>query len=499
MNFLFTVINNTTIRFFAAIICLVIFSSSTVGQEIKDKGNIQKRFTILGLGDSITEGGATFQTYLFPLWEKLFTAGYNFDFIGPNINKCRIGTLSCGGFGGRNAEFLEAHIDSIYRKYPADIVLLHAGHNHFETENPIGGIIAAQESIIQKIRKINPGVKIMVAQVITSGKLPKYSYIPELNKNIAKMVKRQNSQNVVLVNQAKDFDWQQYTISDKVHPNAAGAEKMADIWFAALKKILAPAEQIFTPEILTYKKLDSGDLKLHIFKPKNFKKGEKRAAIVYFFGGGWSFGTPLQFYRECAYYASKGMVAITADYRISYLHKTTPFESVEDAKDAIRWLRQNAARLNLDPNRIAASGSSAGGHLAAATGILRDANPKQAAFCSKPNLLLLYYPVIDNSEKGYGSAEMKKRYMEISPLQNIDASTPPTLFIVGTKDPLIPVQTANEFKTEMEKYGVDCELCLFEGAVHPIFLYAKPLTADFYQIRKISDHFLQKYGYLNNH
>lgn len=478
------------------VICLFLFSSALGGQERKDKENTRKRFTVLGLGDSITEGGENFQSYLFPLWEKLYATGYHFDFIGPNSCKCRIGSINNAGFSGKSAEFLDAHIDSIYQKYQADIVLLHSGHNHFESEKPIAGIIAAQESIIRKIRAINPNVKILVAQVIPSGKLPKYSYIPELNKSIANMVKCQNSDNVLLVNQAKGFDWKEYTLSDQVHPNAAGAEKIAKMWFKALIKILAPSEIGFKPEILTYKQTDSGDLKLHIFKPNDMKGREKRPAIIYFFGGGWEVGTPLQFYRECAYYSSKGMVAISVEYRISYLHKTTPFESVEDAKDALRWLRKNAAQWNIDPNRIAAAGASAGGHLAAATGTLKEANAKKTDINSKPNLLLLYYPVIDNSANGFGTEEMKKRYKEISPLHNIDSTTPPVLFILGTKDPLIPEQTAVEFTKKMEQSGVYCELHLYEGAGHPLFFYTKPLTDDFYKIRKESDEFLEKYGYL---
>ena len=103
----------------------------------------QPRFTIMGVGDSITEGGDYFTCYLFPLWEKLFTAGYTFDFIGPRESKCRIGTLKHGGFSGKTVEFLDAKIDSLYRLYPADIVLLHAGHNHFVEEEPVDGMIAA--------------------------------------------------------------------------------------------------------------------------------------------------------------------------------------------------------------------------------------------------------------------------------------------------------------------------------------------------------------------
>ncbi len=472
---------------------LGLYSCSKNKQE-QEKTENAKRITILGLGDSITEGGKTFHSYLFPLWERLFTAGYHVDFIGPRSSNCRIGKINHCGFSGKSAEFLETQIDSIYRIYPADMVLLHSGHNHFNTENPVDGIISAHQSIIEKILAINPDAKIIEAKVIESGKLPKYSYIPELNKRIEKMVEDLNLPNVTLVDQSKDFNWEIHSISDKVHPNPDGAELMADVWFKALQKILPAPEESYNPEIVSYKNTEQGNLNLHVFTSKDFDNKEKHPAIVFFFAGGWNLGTPLQFYRECAYYASKGFVAISADYRIKYLNHTTPFESVEDAKDAIRWIRKNADKWNIDPNRIVAAGSSAGGHLAAATGTLKE-NGKTGDY--KPNLMLLYYPVIDNSENGYGTDTIKSRYREISPLHNIDFTTPPALFILGTKDPLIPVKTAEAFQTQMEENGVDCELHLMEGAGHPIFYYAKDLTPEFYTIRKLTDDFLLRYGYFN--
>lgn len=229
---------------------LLCCSVATTGQEKK-----QERFTLMGLGDSITEGADFFTCYLYPLWEKLFTAGYQFDFIGPRESKCRIGTLNHCGFSGKNVEFLASKIDSLYRLYPADIVLLHAGHNHFAEEKPVSGMIASYKSIINTILAINPEARILVAQAIPSGKLPKYSYIPELNEKIAEMVAGLNSGQVFLVNQAQDFDWRKYTVHDKVHPNEAGAEKMAAVWFEALKKVLAPSEMAFSPEIIGYKKI----------------------------------------------------------------------------------------------------------------------------------------------------------------------------------------------------------------------------------------------------
>ncbi|MDR2037607.1 MAG: alpha/beta hydrolase fold domain-containing protein [Bacteroidales bacterium] len=477
--------------------CCILFLSAfislyTYGQTAKG----QKRFTIMGLGDSLTAGGDYFHSYLFPLWERLFIAGYSFDFIGPRSGKCRIGSLNHSGFSGKNAEYLDAHIDSIYHKYPADFVLLHAGHNHFDTEKPVTGIISAYQSIIRKIKSINPDVYILVAEVVTSGKLPKYSYIPGLNLEIERMVKEMNDDHVILVDHATGFDWKQHTINDMVHPNRQGAEKMADQWFEAMKNILAPSGQAFHPRMVTYKTLDTGEeLKLHIFMPDHLRKKQKRPVIVFFFGGGWALGTPLQFYRECAYYTSKGMVAVSAEYRISYMHKSSPFESFEDAKDVIEWLRTNASEYHIDPGKIAAAGASAGGHLAAALGTIQDTGRKSKV-SYRPDLLLLYYPVVDNGENGYGSQAMKERFKEISPLHNISSNTPPTLFILGTKDQLIPVKTAQEFERRLQSQNVECELHLLKGAGHPIFQYRKELTNDFYTIRRITDNFLSRHGYM---
>ncbi len=458
--------------------------------------NETKRITIMGLGDSITEGSDYFHSYLYELWKRLYAAGYQFEFIGPRAQKNCIGVIKHCGFSGKSAEFLDSKIDSIYRQYPADVVLLHSGHNHFAKEQPINGIINAQKSIIHKIHAINPEAKIIVAQVIQSGKLPKYSYIPELNKQIKLMVKQIHNPNVVLVDQSKHFDWKKHSIKDKVHPNYEGAEQMAKVWYKKLIKILPTPAISYKPEVVNYKTIEHGNLSLHIFKPQKKRSEEMKPAIVFFFAGGWKSGSPLQFYRECAYYASKGMVAISVDYRIASVHHSSPYDSFKDAKDAICWIRRNAAKYNIDVNKIVAAGASAGGHLAAATGTIKTQGERFADSCSKPNLLVLYYPVIDNSKEGYRPDDLQKPYEDISPLHNINPDTPPALFILGTKDPYIPVKTAKKFQEEMEVNGVECQLNLIEGAGHPIFYYRKALTPEYYKIQQLTDDFLRKHGYL---
>lgn len=196
------------------------------------------KVTIMGLGDSITGSGKKCTTYLYPLWEMLTNENVNFEFVGSNTCKDGWGNIKCCGYSGRTVEFLDKHIVELYNAHPADIVLLHAGHNHFIEENPISGMIAAYSSIIDKILKINPDAHILVGQVIHSGKLPKYGYIPKLNKKIAKLVRSKSREHVHLVDLSRSFDWKKHTVKDKVHPNMMGATIMASEWMEVLKGIL---------------------------------------------------------------------------------------------------------------------------------------------------------------------------------------------------------------------------------------------------------------------
>jgi len=96
---------------------------------------------------------------------------------------------------------------------------------------------------------------------------------------------------------------------------------------------------------VTYKTVDGVELKLHCFNPQGLKPSDQRPAIVFFFGGGWTGGTPKQFYEQARFLAGRGVVAMSAEYRIRRQHKTTPFECVKDGKSAIRWVRQHANEL----------------------------------------------------------------------------------------------------------------------------------------------------------
>lgn len=266
--------------------------------------------------------------------------------------------------------------------------------------------------------------------------------------------------------------------------------------FILLISSVQASEKPMPDKMLTYKKIGATELKLHVFNPQDHKPSDTRPAIVFFFGGGWNTGKPSQFYPHCAYLASRGMVAMSAEYRVRLRNKTTPLECVKDGKSAVRWIRQHAKELGIDPTRIAAGGGSAGGHVAAATGTTKglEEEGEDEKVSSCPNAMALFNPVYDNGPDGYGHSRVKEYWKEISPMHNISKDTPPTIVFLGTKDNLIPVTTAVEYKRRMEDKGRRCDLHLYEGQPHGFFNYGR---VDSYSKTVIEmDRFLSSLGYI---
>lgn len=222
---------------------------------------------------------------------------------------------------------------------------------------------------------------------------------------------------------------------------------------------------------VVYKRVGPNDLKLHVFQPVGWKASERRAAIVFFHGGAWSGGTPTQFYPHCKYLASRGMVAMSAEYRVKVRDGTTPKESVMDGKSAVRWIRLHADDLGVDPKRVAAGGGSAGGQMAAAAGNLShfDEVGERLEVSSRPDALVLFNPVVDNGPEGFGYERVSDYWREFSPMHNLSESSPPTVMFLGTRDKLIPVATGREFKQRMESFGRRCDLHLYPGRNHGFF------------------------------
>jgi acetyl esterase len=231
-------------------------------------------------------------------------------------------------------------------------------------------------------------------------------------------------------------------------------------------------EKIVPDKTVTYKNLDKADLKLHVFNPKGHKLTDKRPAIVFFFGGGWMGGSPRQFYQQAKSFAALGFVAMSAEYRVIGKHKATPFECVKDGKSAVRWIRQHAAELGVDSDRIVAAGGSAGGHVAACIGVIQghEEEGENTNISAMPNAMILYNPVIDTTEKGYGMSKVgEERKTEISPCHHVRKGIPPTLVFHGTADTTVPFENVERFTKLMKDAGNKCRLVPFDKKGHGFF------------------------------
>ena len=241
-----------------------------------------------------------------------------------------------------------------------------------------------------------------------------------------------------------------------------------------------------------YKEASGDKLWIYRFDPPH--KGEAaKPAVVFFFGGGWNGGTVSQFEQHARYLASRGVVSFVADYRVKSRQNTQPDACVADGKSAIWWVRKNSARLGIDPSRIAAGGGSAGGHVAAATGIcdgLDDPADKDPNISSRANALLLFNPVYDNGPKGYGHSRVTKWFPAISPAHNLSKDDPPTIVFLGSSDSLIPVPTAEKFDADLKALGIQSELWVYDGQPHGFFNESKNQQAFLDTVRKM-DSFLQ--------
>ncbi len=274
--------------------------------------------------------------------------------------------------------------------------------------------------------------------------------------------------------------------------------------------LLMPAvasAQDFTPDrLVVYKTVGDVELNLHVFAPEDSdpesidtkdapiknnaategadardfptkgkpKKSPRhnRSAIVFFFGGGWVGGSPTQFYPQSRALSQRGMIAFSAEYRTKGAHNTTPFECVKDGKSAIRWVRQHAAELGVDPDRIVAAGGSAGGHVAACTGMIEgyEEDGDDTSISSIPNALILFNPVLDTTKKGYGAKRFKPaQRMALSPCHHVRGGIVPTLIFHGDADKVVPFENARRFDRLMKQAENMSTLVPFPGKGHGFF------------------------------
>jgi acetyl esterase/lipase len=222
-------------------------------------------------------------------------------------------------------------------------------------------------------------------------------------------------------------------------------------------------------ETFVYRDGKPDPMRLHVFKPKDWKEHDRRPALVFFFGGGWTRGTPERSASYAKWAATLGMVGIAPDYRTKERFGTRPLESVADGRAALRWIEDHADKLGIDPRRIVVGGSSSGGHVALWTAI--EHTPPGSATNEaprvKPVALILVSPVSDTSPvTGYTPKRFGENAEALSPVRQLDARMPPVLVFHGDADTTVTNRESIALRDTLIASGNVCELITVPGGNH---------------------------------
>ena len=253
--------------------------------------------------------------------------------------------------------------------------------------------------------------------------------------------------------------------------------------------------------IKPYKYVGDTTLNLHLFEPNERSEGP-RSAMLFFFCGGWNAFDASKFYPQSAYLASRGMVCLNAEVRVTPIHGTTPVECVRDARSAVRWVRANADDLNVAMDRIVVAGGSAAGHVSACCGLIDEADDQDDAspsITSKPDAMILLNPTLDTTTldrriQRFGDIVMARSF---SPIHHVKEGAPPALVLHGREDEVVEVDQAIRFGKAMTGAGNDCTVRLYDEQGHGFFNYFDGANPMFQITLKEIDGFLTRLGFLD--
>jgi acetyl esterase/lipase len=249
--------------------------------------------------------------------------------------------------------------------------------------------------------------------------------------------------------------------------------------------------------------------KLDLYLPVAPAKGKLSPAVVWIHGGGWTGGVKTENRAKeiCTTLAAAGYVAVSVDYKLGDGAWPT---NLHDCKNAVRFLRAHAATYQLDPDRIAVAGGSAGGHLALMVGFTGDRPEFEPAGAATPYpgvssqvraVIDLYGPANlltrqEVDEKGTPTGKLRPAgpakvfgpddptapvYRRASPVTHVTKNSPPVLILHGRIDTTVDRAQSEELAGVLQHHGVPHEIVMVEGAGHTFDFETwnkKPLSRD---------------------
>ena len=228
--------------------------------------------------------------------------------------------------------------------------------------------------------------------------------------------------------------------------------------------------------------LGTGDThKADLYLPGNLSNGQRAPGIVIVHGGGWTGGDKADKREQNigTTLAQHGYICLSINYVLATkgVPATWP-KNLHQCKTAVRWLRKNADRLQLDPDHIGAIGGSAGGQLAAMLGVTGpadglDSKESYGEFSSQVQAVVDMYGPMDLTAwpdismlLGKSRAEAPDLYRQASPITYLKKGNPPFLVLHGTADKTVDVAQSRRFAAALEKAAVEHKLVIIDGAPH---------------------------------
>jgi len=315
-------------------------------------------------------------------------------------------------------------------------------------------------------------------------------------------------------------------------------------------KLLEGAE----PETLMYKSVGGNGLRLLFVKPDDWRPEDRRPAIIWIHGGGWSGGQPEQFVPHCRYAALRGAVGFSVEYRLipnteekAGLSKESPLttnmeESVDSAADqdrganrlasaaklacqassvedclsdcidALRFIREQASEMGVDPERIVVAGDSAGGHLSACIGTLPLDHPLGVFAIVNCNGIVdltdkwRYSSRAPLQEKAQTNGQAVRNWFlgreeagRLSPLQRIRPGQPPSLTLHGLLDRTVEAEQSVRYVEAHRSCGNYARLILYPRSKHAFILFGyTAAVAETMEALGDIDRFLENAGFWEN-
>ncbi len=226
-----------------------------------------------------------------------------------------------------------------------------------------------------------------------------------------------------------------------------------------------------------------GELALHFYLPKDFREGDPRPVILFFHGGAWDRGNVIQFAPQALYYVERGAVCALAEYRhLGTRPPGRPLQSFIDGRAAVRYLREHAAELNLDPEKIILLGAGAGANIAGAIALgapLQSAEPNHKPEESRVAAAILVSALFDlaKDKPGYAACADAAEVRQVSLGRHLDGDGPPLLLLQGNADRHVLIEEVTEFFSRLERKRKGCRLVEMEGRERDFFnLNVDPLS-----------------------